>query len=353
MKQPLPKTLTLALDAMGGDNAPRSVLAGASLVLKATPHVCFMIFGDEEILVSELSDFPALKDVATVCHTPDVVASDTKPSIALRQGRNSSMRLAINAVKDGVADGMVSAGNTGALMAMAKIVFRTLPGIDRPAIASLFPTQHGQSVLLDLGANIDCSAENLFQFAIMGDAFARTVLGLENPKVALLNVGEEEGKGSEVVKAADVLLRASHLAPNFHGYVEGNDIAEGTVDVVVTDGFTGNVALKMAEGTAKICKIFLKEALTSSWIAKLGAWLALSALKRLSRKIDPRLHNGAMFIGLNGIAVKSHGSADAVAFSNAINVALGLAVHKVNDKITEELALSQLQNGVAIVEGVE
>ena len=341
--------LVIALDAMGGDHAPHAVLAGAARALTVYPDLAFLIFGDESQIKSSLNAFPKVRQASTLHHTADKVAADAKPSSALRHGRNSSMRLAINAVKDERADGMISAGNTGALMAMAKFVFKTLPGIDRPAIASLFPTLRGQSVLLDLGANIECGADNLFQFAIMGHAFARAVLGLKEPSVGLLNVGEEEMKGNESVRSAYALLKESVIAANFYGYVEGNDIAEGTTDVIVTDGFTGNVALKTAEGTGKICKHFMKQAFTESLLSRLGAMLAYFSLKKLSSRIDPRLYNGAMFLGLNGVAVKSHGSADAVAFANAIGVAVELAANNVNQKIIEELTQAS-KNTIPVVE---
>lgn len=329
--------LTIALDGMGGDFAPSCVVDGAALAIESYPGLHFSIFGDQEKINPLLAKYPALQKSVTLHHTTTVVASDAKPSVALRQAKDSSMRLAIDAVKKGEAAGMVSAGNTGALMAMAKIVFRTLPGIDRPAIASFFPSLKGRIVLLDLGANVECTATNLFQFAIMGDAFARAVLELKNPKIGLLNVGSEEVKGHEAVKAASTMLKESTASLNFHGYVEGNDIAEGTADVVVTDGFTGNVALKTAEGTAKVCQSFLRKAFTESVFAKLGALLAKPALKRMFKAIDPRMHNGAMFLGLNGIAVKSHGNADALGFANAIGVAVELALHGINEKIQEEI----------------
>jgi glycerol-3-phosphate acyltransferase PlsX len=302
------------------------------------PGLKFLLFGNSFILDPILQSIPALRAHCEVIHTDVVVASDAKPSIALRQGRQSSMRLAIDAVKDGRASAVVSAGNTGALMAMSKIVMRTLPGISRPAIAALFPTMRGECAILDLGANVVCDATDLFHFAIMGDAFARAVLGLSRPRIGLLNVGSEEEKGHEEVKAAAALLRNSDLNLNFHGFVEGNDIAMGTADVVVTDGFTGNVALKTAEGTAKLIRHYLKGAFRSSAPAMAGAMLARAALGTVKEKLDERNRNGAMFLGLSGIAVKSHGGADAYSFCNAIGVALELVTHNINGKITEELA---------------
>jgi glycerol-3-phosphate acyltransferase PlsX len=254
------------------------------------------------------------------------------------------MRLAIDAVADGRADGIVSAGNTGALMAMAKLVLKMLPGIDRPAIASFFPTQRGESVMLDLGANIECDAENLVQFALMGDVFARTVLGLVEPTVGLLNVGAEDLKGNDAVREASARLRMAMSPIRFYGFVEGDDITAGTVDVVVTDGFTGNVAVKTAEGTAKLFGEFLEAAFRHSLMARIGYIFARRALQNLRLRCDPRRYNGAMFLGLNGIAVKSHGSADAFGFANAIGVAIDLKVNGFLDKIRVDLArLSEAQ----------
>jgi glycerol-3-phosphate acyltransferase PlsX len=244
--------ITIALDAMGGDQAPRMVLKGADKSLKRYPQAHFLLFGDEAKIAPLLAKMPRLAARAQVQHTNEFITNEAKPSIALRTGRRSSMRLAIDAVADGRADGIVSAGNTGALMAMAKFALKMLPGIDRPAIASFFPTQRGESVMLDLGANIECDADNLVQFALMGDAFARSVLGLTQPTIGLLNVGSEDLKGHDAVRGAASQLRAESSPVKFYGFIEGNDIAAGTVDVIVTDGFTGNVALKTAEGTARL-----------------------------------------------------------------------------------------------------
>ena len=343
MVQSSKKNITIALDAMGGDNAPHAVLKGAERVLRERPDIDYLLFGDASTLSQELEKYPLLKKVSSISPAQTVISSDMKPSDALRKGRDSSMRLAINAVKEGKASAIVSAGNTGALMAMAKIVLKTLPGIDRPAIASVFPTRAGRCILLDLGANIECTPRNLFEFAVMGDAFAKVVLDLEKPKVGLLNVGEEEMKGHGVVKEAHALLKESSIPMDFYGFVEGTDITEGTTDVVVTDGFTGNIALKTAEGTAKICMDYIKMALTDSFFSKVGAMFALPSIKRLFKRLDPRLYNGAMFLGLNGIAVKSHGSVDDVGFGNAILVAIDLAENAINEKISEKLSASQEQ----------
>jgi glycerol-3-phosphate acyltransferase PlsX len=330
------KRLALALDAMGGDHAPEMVVKGASIAQRRFPQVNFLLFGEEGRLKPLLDKAPSLKDVATIHHAEHAVRSDEKPSVALRTGRGSSMRLAINAVHDGAAAGVVSAGNTGALMAMAKFVLKTMPGVDRPAMASFFPTLRGESVMLDLGANVQCDANNLVQFAIMGNVFARTVLGTLHPSIGILNVGSEDQKGHEYVREAAAILRAMPLPGRFHGFIEGDDIAKGTVDVVVTDGFTGNVSLKTLEGTAKLYATFLRETFRSSLLARLGYLLARPALNTLRVRTDPRRYNGAIFLGLNGVAVKSHGGTDALGFANAIGVAVDMLLHHSLDKIRED-----------------
>jgi len=300
------------------------------------PQVRYLLFGDERRVAPLIRRKPKLRKIISLVHTDKVVPGDMKPSLALRQGRGSSMWASIEAVHDGRAAAVVSAGNTGALMAMAKTILGTLPGIDRPAIAAYFPTLRGESVMLDLGANVECDANNLVQFAVMGEVFARTVLGLQQPTIGLLNVGEEPVKGRDAVKAASAILRDSRLPIRFEGFVEGDDIAAGSVDVVVTDGFTGNIALKTAEGTAHLLREFVRQAFKSSLLARLGFVLARRALKKMHVRTDPRRYNGAMFLGLNGIAVKSHGSTDALGFANAIDVAIDLAAGGFNDRIKEE-----------------
>ena len=334
--------ITIALDAMGGDRAPGMVVRGAEIALQRHPDLHFLLFGDEDRVRPFLAKAPHLSRAVTLHHTNELVADDAKPSLALRTGRQSSMRLAIDAVAEGCADGVVSAGNTGALMAIAKFVLKMLPGIDRPAIASFFPTRRGESVMLDLGANIECDEENLFQFALMGDVFARTVLGLVEPTVGLLNVGSEDLKGNDAVRAASARLRETITPIHFYGFIEGDDIAAGTVDVVVTDGFTGNVAVKTAEGVAKLFGEFLEAAFRHSLSARIGYLFARRALRKLRMRGDPRRYNGAIFLGLSGIAVKSHGSTDAFGFANAIGVAVDMKLNGVLDKIRVELAgLSQ------------
>ncbi|MBX6322437.1 MAG: phosphate acyltransferase PlsX [Rhodospirillaceae bacterium] len=330
--------LTIALDAMGGDNAPRSVIRGANIARQRYPQARFVFFGDQARIEPLLAQLPQLRAVSTIQHTAEVIKADDKAAQALRSGRQSSMRLAVDAVRDGGAQAAVSAGNTGALMAIAKFVLKTLPGIDRPAIASFFPTMRGESVMLDLGANLLCDSDNLVQFAVMGNVFARTVLGIRHPTVGILNVGSEEQKGHEAIRDAAAVLRGTTLPGRFHGFVEGDDIAKGTVDVFVSDGFTGNVALKAIEGTVKLYSEFLKEAYKSSWSARIGYLLARRALNALRTRMDPRRYNGAIFLGLNGIVVKSHGGTDAVGFANAIGVAADMLLHGAIDKIKEDFA---------------
>ena len=422
---------------MGGDHAPRSVLKGANIARRRWPEVCFLLVGDKAKLKPILKRMPRLRKVSDFIHTDAAIAADEKPAVALRSGRESSMRLAIDAVRDGKAEGVVSAGNTGALMAMSKFSLKTILGIDRPAMASFYPTLRGESVMLDLGANIQCTSTNLVQFAVMGEVFARSVLGSLKPSVGLLNVGSEDLKGNDTVRDAASVLKdfgpdfnfhgfiegtdiaegtvdvvvadgfsgnisiktaegtaklytrflrdafrslggldrniptenigndhidrslgnigsedlngndtvrdaASVLKDfgpdfNFHGFIEGTDIAEGTVDVVVADGFSGNISIKTAEGTAKLYTRFLRDAFRSSLLAGVGYLLARRALKKLRTRVDPRRYNGAMFLGLRGISVKAHGGSDALAFATAIGVAVDMAKNGFVDQIKAEL----------------
>lgn len=316
-------TVILALDAMGGDHAPNIVIEGASLSLKKHPHVFFNIYGNQALIEPLIDQYPNLKGQVAVHHTDEVVTNDTKPVQAIRGLRQSSMRLAIQSVVEGDSHAVISAGNTGAYMALSKITLKTLDGVDRPAIAAMMPTKKGTCIALDLGANVDCSVENLTQFAVMGEVIARRILHKENPTIGLLNVGTEELKGSAVVQQASQVIRDVGKL-NYIGFVEGSDLNSGRVDVVVTDGFTGNVALKAVEGMAKFVISLLKSAFSASWRGKLGYLVSRSVFKLIKDKTDPRLYNGAIFIGLRGIAVKSHGGADAVAFANAIHVTLEL-----------------------------
>jgi phosphate acyltransferase len=331
--------LTIALDAMGGDHGPETVVPGAALAAERHPGFTFLFYGDEARIAPLLNAHPKLKRVAHISHTEVAVAMDDKPSQALRRGRGkSSMWQAIEAVRDGKASAAVSAGNTGALMAMARFVLKTLPGIERPAIAVLWPTEKGESVVLDVGATVGADARQLLEFAVMGEAMARCLFGLEQPRVGLLNVGVEEIKGNEAVKEAGRLLREMPLPIHFHGNVEGDDISKGTVDVVVTEGFTGNVALKTAEGTAKQISTFLKASLSSTLMSKLGAFLAQGAFRAFKERLDPRKHNGGVFVGLTGVVVKSHGGTDALGFATAIDMAIEMVKNGLVKKIAEDVA---------------
>jgi glycerol-3-phosphate acyltransferase PlsX len=334
-------SFSLAVDAMGGDRAPAMVVAGLDIAAERHPDARFLLVGDEARIAPLLASHRRAGAACTVRHTPDRIADEMKPTAALR-ARQASMRLAIDAVLNGEASGVVSAGNTGALLTLAKVVLKTLPGIDRPAMAAIGPSARGDVVLLDLGANVQCDVRNLVQFAIMGDVFARTVLGLTAPSIGLMNVGSEELKGDETLRDAAEILRASHIGPQFHGFVEGHDITAGTTDVVVTDGFTGNVALKTGEGALKLVGELLRQVFTSSVAARLGYLLARPGLDRLREWLDPRRYNGAVMVGLNGVVVKSHGGTDAEGFAHAVDVAMDMVVHRFNDLIRQDLARSGL-----------
>ncbi|MBX7198562.1 MAG: phosphate acyltransferase PlsX [Rhodospirillaceae bacterium] len=329
---------TLSLDAMGGDAAPAIVVKGAALAHVRYPNVRFQLHGDEARIAPLLAAEPGLRDCCTIVHTTEVVTNDDKPSQVIRSGRQTSLWKAIEAVKNGAAAGVVSAGNTGALMAMAVLIMRTLPGVHRPAICCLLPTKIGESAMLDLGANAQCDARNLVEFAVMGECFSRAMLGLARPSVGLLNIGSEDLKGTEVLREAAQILRGAHLDIEFKGFIEGDAILQGAVDVVVTDGFTGNVALKTMEGTAKLYSNFLKTAIKSSILAQIGMLFAKPVLSQVMARTDPRRYNGALLVGLNGIVVKSHGGTDAWGFSNAIGVAVDMVERDLNTRIGEDLA---------------
>jgi len=330
--------LTIALDTMGGDRAPDMVIHGADLAAERFPDARFLLYGDQERLAPLLAKSARLKGARIeIRHTAEFVKGEDRPSAVLRKGRQTSMALAIEAVRSGEARGVVSAGNTGALMALAKMLLKTAQGIDRPAIASFLPTMRGESVMLDLGANVQCDANNLVDFAVMGAEFSRCTLGLPRPTVGLLNVGTEDVKGNDAVReAAQILKNTKSLPFHFHGFVEGNDIAKGTVDVVVTDGFSGNVALKTAEGTAKLVTEFLIATFKSSWLSRLGYLLARPALAGLRQRLDPQQYNGGVLLGLNGIVVKSHGAADSAGFANAIGVAIDMARENILEQIARD-----------------
>jgi glycerol-3-phosphate acyltransferase PlsX len=330
----------IALDAMGGDIGPDVVVAGAELARERYPELRFRLCGQAGPMAEALKQAPRLASEAELVEVDGVVLGTDKPSQALRRARSTSMGLAVDAVKQGEAAACVSAGNTGAFMAMAKLALRTLDGIDRPALTALMPTLKRDSVVLDLGANAESTSENLVQFAIMGAAFARAVLALERPKVALLNIGEEDMKGTGQLREAAATLRAAavDLPMRFTGFIEGHGIAEGETDVVVTDGFSGNIALKTAEGTAKLVTGLLKRAYENSLVTRAGYLLSRSALRALKDQLDPNNHNGAVFLGLNGIAVKSHGAATAKGFANAIIVAHDLVREDILARIKADMA---------------
>lgn len=316
---------SIALDAMGGDHGPSVVVPAALQILAESPQLRIILVGDEAVLKQELATHKqattsSISSRLSIQHASQQVAMDEKPSVALRTKKDSSMRVAINMVKEGQARACVSAGNTGALMATARFVLKTLPGIDRPAIISTLPSLKGHTHMLDLGANVDTSADNLFEFAVMGSVLTSAVENIESPTIGLLNIGEEEVKGNERVKEAARILASSDL--NYIGFVEGDDIFNGKVDVVVCDGFVGNVSLKTAEGVAKMISHFLREEFRRNIFTRCAGLIALPVLKALKRRIDPRRYNGASLVGLTGIVVKSHGGADVLAYASAIREAI-------------------------------
>lgn len=329
----------IAIDAMGGDTGPAAIVAGMALARRKNPGVCFELYGDEARIAPEMDKQPALEGLVTVHHTSDAIHAAEKPSQAIRRARTTSMGMAVNAVKEGRANAALSGGNTGALMAMAKLALRTMPGIDRPALAALLPTLGDTDlVMLDLGANTECDAQNLVQFAVMGSAYARTVLGIRKPRVKLLNIGTEELKGTDELKEAAALLReANYLPMSFDGFTEGDQLSRGNIDVVVTDGFSGNIALKTAEGTARFVTDLLRRAFKSSLRSKAGFALSRPALHMLKVHLDPNVHNGAVFLGLNGLVVKSHGSATPKGVANAIGVTARMVANDITRKIGDDL----------------
>jgi glycerol-3-phosphate acyltransferase PlsX len=329
----------VAIDAMGGDVGPAVMIAGAELAYKRRTDLSFILFGDEEALKLELANRPELSRVAEIVHCEDVIAATDKPSQAIRRTKTTSMGKAILAVKEGEAQATVSAGNTGALMSMAKLSLRTMPGIDRPALAALLPTLgENDLVMLDLGANTECDAQNLVQFAVMGAAYARVVLDLDRPRVQLLNIGTEELKGTDELKEAAAILReADYLGMRFDGFIEGDKLSRGDVDVIVTDGFSGNIALKSLEGTARFVTDLLKRAFSSSVRSKIGFLISRPATELLRHHLDPNNHNGAVFLGLNGLVVKSHGGATDKGVANAIRVAARMVREDLTRKISEDL----------------
>ena len=327
----------LALDAMGGDNAPRIVVEGADIAVAKNPDLTLVFVGDERKIKPLLKATSYLQS-AEILHTTEEVAPEARVSQALRAGKQTSMWKAIELVAEGQVEAVVSAGNTGALMAMSKLQLRMIEGVSRPAIAGFFPSSSGHSCVLDLGANIECDAENLIQFAIMGSAFYRDIYGMETPSVGLLNVGEEDQKGFDYLREAAKVLNLEKLDVNYQGFVEGSDITAGSVDVIVTDGFTGNAALKTAEGVANLFQQSMRDAFSASLMTKLGYLLARAGFTRLRAKLDPRNYNGAVFLGLNGISVKSHGGTDAIGYANAINVAVNMVKQGFIPEVTAAIA---------------
>jgi len=330
-------TITLAVDAMGGDHGPSVTIPASIIALSKYDQLHIILVGDKELIQTELQKNKYTNTRLSIQHASEVVEMDESPQSALKNKKDSSMRVAINLIKEEKAQACVSAGNTGALMATARYVLKMLPGIDRPAIASSLPSQKGTTYMLDLGANTDCTAENLLQFAVMGAMLVSSVTGNPKPSVGLLNIGSEDMKGTEVVRQAGELLRRSHL--NFYGNVEGNDIFKGTTDVVVCDGFVGNVALKTAEGIAQLMGRFLTQEFKRNWITKSMAFVSLLVLNRFKKRLDPRRYNGASFLGLKGIVVKSHGGADSYSFFYAIRTAIEESKNNVLENIQKQLEL--------------
>ncbi|MDX2210648.1 MAG: phosphate acyltransferase PlsX [Sphingopyxis sp.] len=332
-------TPRIAIDAMGGDGGVPVMIAGAAAARRRHDGLKFLLVGNEAQIKVALDSHPNLRAASEILHTDGIVTGEDKPSQALRKARGSSMGLAIDAVKRGDAGGAVSAGNTGALMAMAKLALRTMPGIDRPALAALLPSLGDNDVvMLDLGANTECDANNLVQFAIMGSAYARTVMGMSEPRVALLNIGTEELKGTDEIRDAAAMLRAAQGLPmRFQGFIEGDKLSRGEVDVIVHDGFAGNIALKSIEGTARFVTDLLRRAFTSSLRSKIGFLISRPATELLKHHLDPNNHNGAVFLGLNGVVLKSHGSANAAGVANAVHVCAELVEKDITRQVTEDL----------------
>lgn len=338
-------SIILSVDAMGGAYAPGVIIEGMASIASKYPKVKYIVFGDSDKIFSLLSAYPILEDKCEVVHCSTFISDEQQPVLALKRGKESSMRKAIDALHEGRANACVSGGNTGALMVMSKMVLGTIHGIKRPAIVSIYPNFKDGVVMLDLGANSECDAHNLFQFALMGHCFAQIVLKKPSPTIGILNVGIEENKGRDIDKKAYALLKSSSL--NFYGYIEGDDIIKGTVNVVVTDGFSGNIVLKTSEGLARICKEMIKITFQSSILSKIAGLLVAHSFKKISDRLDPRSHNGAMLIGVDGIVVKSHGSSDAIGFANALEVTINLVKRNINDEISELLSHISNQDGLA------
>lgn len=332
-------SITLSVDAMGGDHAPDIVIHGLSKTHIRHPDVRFQLYGIKEVIVPLLKQYPQLDNKSDIIHCSDVVAMDAKPSQIIRRSKETSLWQAVGALLENKADAIISAGNTGALMAIAKLRLRMIDPVDRPAIASLWPTMTGETIVMDMGANTMADPKNLLDFCLMGTEYARIIFDNKKPKIGLLNVGSEETKGHEIIKEADSLFKEYQniYQYHYHGFVEGNDIAKGIVDVVVTDGFTGNVALKTAEGTAKLIGHYLKSSLTSHPLGKLGAWIAQKPLKAFKEKINPSRVNGGALLGVNGIVVKSHGGTDHIGFAAASELAIDLAKGNILEAISQKI----------------
>ncbi len=343
--------LTLAIDAMGGDAGPEPVVGGVALAVAKGLKAKFLFYGDEAQLRPLIANAKGL-DESSIQHADNVVAMTDKPSHVIRRGRDTSMWGAMTAVKEGKAQAVVSCGNTGALMALSRTQLRMIEGIDRPAVTALWPTPRGRSVVLDVGANVEADENQLVQFAIMGEAFYRAVAGVAKPTVGLLNVGAEDLKGHELIRTAARVLREADPDMAFMGFVEGDDISKGTVDVVVTDGFTGNIALKSAEGAARLVGGWVREALRGTINAKFGALFMAPGLRKLKDRIDPSSNNGGVFLGVNGIVVKSHGGADARGVASAVNMAARLAGENFRDEVAETVKAVRRRRA-SIAEAVE
>jgi len=334
----LKRRFTISVDAMGGDNAPACVVEGVRIAASRFPEADFLLFGDRQVLLPLVSQCRLSDQRCKIVHTSEFVKADDKPSLVVRHGKNTSMWRAIAAVRDKEADAVVSAGNTGALMVMAKFCLGTMKGITRPAICTGIPTTKGRTVMLDLGANAECNAENLVQFSIMGSVYSHCMFGVEKPVVGLLNIGSEETKGRAEIKEAEAILKNLKTSLfDYKGFAEGTDIFADKFDVIVSDGFSGNIALKTLEGTAKFLMGALKKAIKGSVLAYLGVAFLIPALLKMKKRFNPNKYNGAMFIGLNGIAVKSHGSADSKSFANALSSALNLAKQDVVGMLRDEI----------------
>lgn len=328
--------LVISVDAMGGDNSPRVVVEGIVRAHKKNPDIKFLLFGDETKVQEEMNKFPKMLEYCTLVHASECVHNEDKPSQVIRN-KNTSMYMAIDAVRKGQARAVISAGNTGALMAISKMILKTIQGIHRPAICTSIPHKNGNCVMLDLGANTECSAINLAEFAIIGNILAKHSLEIERPRIALLNIGAEEMKGKEEIHQAAKMIKGAHLDLNFIGYIEPHQIGEGYADVIVSDGFTGNIALKTMEGTAKLISGLIKSSIKGSLWVKLGLPFLYPLVRVLKKRMDPRKYNGAMFVGLNGLSVKSHGGTDAIGYAYAIDNAAKLVRQNFVQTIRDEI----------------